>query len=154
MPKITAGILAYRFRNNEIEVFLVHPGGPFWQNKDEHAWSIPKGEPDPDEELLNTAQREFNEETGLTVQGRFQEMKPVRQSSDKIVHAWAVEAQLDPTNIKSNSFTAEWPPHSGKQQQFPEVDKAEWFPIAIAREKIHKGQIPLLEQLELMLKKS
>ena len=130
-----------------MEVFLVHPGGPFWVNKDEHAWSVAKGEIEPDEDLLHAAHREFSEETGLTLAGSATPLAPVRQSAGKHVHVWAIEAEIDPTAIQSNSFPLEWPPRSGKVQQFPEVDRAAWFDLAEARSKIHKGQVTLLGEL-------
>jgi predicted NUDIX family NTP pyrophosphohydrolase len=151
MPKISAGLLLYRLRNKEIEVFLVHPGGPFWAGKDIGAWSIPKGLIDPDEDPLSAAQREFHEETGFEVSGRFLQLTPVKTKSGKIIQAWAVEGDYDPSEIKSNTFAMEWPPHSGKQKEFPEVDRAAWFEIDEAKRKIHQGQVPLLEELERML---
>ncbi len=147
MAKTTAGILPYRKREGTWEVFLVHPGGPFWKNKDRHAWSVGKGEPEEGEDLFHAAQREFREETGLDIEGDFIRLEPVKQPGGKVVHAWAVEADLDTSVIKSNNFRMEWPPKSGKMQEFPEVDKAGWFPLEEAKEKIHKGQVPLLEQL-------
>lgn len=151
MPKISAGLLLYRLRNKEIEVFLVHPGGPFWSGKDIGAWSIPKGLIDPDEDLLSAAQREFYEETGFKVSGHFLQLSPVKTKSGKTIQAWAVEGNYDPSGIKSNTFTMEWPPHSGKQGEFPEVDRAAWFEIEEAKRKIHQGQVPLIEELELMV---
>ena len=127
-----------------MEVFLVHPGGPFWANKDTHAWSVAKGEIEPDEVLLHAAHREFSEETGLTLAGRAIPLAPVRQASGKLVHVWAIEADLDPAVVQSNSFPLEWPPRSGQIRQFPEVDRAAWFDLAEARSKIHKGQVPIL----------
>jgi predicted NUDIX family NTP pyrophosphohydrolase len=148
MAKISAGLLLYRVRQGALEVFLVHPGGPFWAKKDAGAWSIPKGEAAADEALLAAAQREFREETGLAVDGEFRALTPVRQPSGKLVHAWAVEGDCDATAIRSNSFEMEWPPHSGRKQAFPEVDRAEWFDLRSARIKINKGQLSLLDQLE------
>lgn len=150
MPKQSAGLLLYR-RRGEPEVFLVHPGGPFWAGKDAHAWSIPKGEFAADEDTLQAAEREFAEETGLTPEGTFVALRPLKQPGGKIVHAWAVEGDCDPAAIVSNSFALEWPPRSGRMRQFPEVDRAAWFPLAVAREKIHKGQVALLDELETML---
>ncbi|HKF73575.1 MAG TPA: NUDIX domain-containing protein [Stellaceae bacterium] len=152
MGKISAGLLLYRLRQGAPEVFLVHPGGPFWTRKDAGAWSIPKGEAPAGEELLAAAQREFREETGLTVAGHFRALAPVRQPSGKVVHAWAIEADCDAAAIRSNTFEMEWPPHSGKKQTFPEVDRAGWLDLATARGKITKGQLGLLDQLERMLK--
>jgi len=151
MPKISAGLLLYRLRNKEIEVFLVHPGGPFWAGKDIGAWSIPKGLIDPDEDPLSAAQREFHEETGFKVPGRFIQLSPVKTKSGKIIQAWAVEGDYDPSGIKSNTFAMEWPPHSGKQLEFPEVDRAAWFEIEKAKRKINQGQVSLLEELEGMM---
>jgi predicted NUDIX family NTP pyrophosphohydrolase len=145
--KKSAGILVYRKIAGSCEVFLVHPGGPFWKNKDEHAWSVPKGEFTDDENPLAAALREFQEETGFSVAGPFTEFSPVRQRGGKIVYIWAVEANLNPADIKSNTFSMEWPPHSGKLVEMPEIDRAEWFPVEIARHKIHKGQVPVLDQL-------
>lgn len=149
--KRSAGILAFRKSEVSWEVFLVHPGGPFWKNKDEHAWSVPKGEFTEEENPFNAAKREFREETGFTITGSFIELKPVRQPGGKIVHVWAVEADLDPAEIICNTFMMEWPPGSGKEIELPEVDKTEWFLLQNAYQKIHKGQIPVLEQFENLL---
>jgi predicted NUDIX family NTP pyrophosphohydrolase len=152
MPKISAGLLLHRTANGQLEIFLVHPGGPFWAKKDDGTWSIPKGEFSPGEDPLAAAQREFHEETGLTVAGPFVPLTPVKQPGGKIVHAWAVAApHLDPATIRSNTFSLEWPPRSGKSREFPEVDRAAWFPLPEARAKILKGQLPLLAQLEQQL---
>lgn len=145
--KQSAGILLYKFTNQKIEFLLVHPGGPFWANKDEGAWSIPKGEFEDDEEPLDAAIREFHEETGMDINGDFISLEQVRQKSGKIVHAFALEKNIDPKKIKSNTFSMEWPPKSGSEQEFPEIDKAEWFDINTAREKINPGQAPLLDDL-------
>jgi predicted NUDIX family NTP pyrophosphohydrolase len=150
MPKQSAGLLMYRKRQKQIEVFLVHPGGPFWTRKDLGAWSIPKGE-FTDEAPLDAAKREFQEETGFTACGDFRPLAPIRQSGGKIVHAWAVEGDCNASAAKSNSFTMEHPPHSGRMRTFPEVDQAAWFPLPQAREKILKSQQPLLDQLESLL---
>ncbi len=150
MPKTSAGLLPYRWRDRRLEVFLVHPGGPFWANKDRHAWSVAKGEVEPGEDLLHAAQREFFEETGLALAGSatpLTPLTPVRQAAGKLVHAWAIEADIDAATIRSNSFPLEWPPGSGQVQQFPEVDRAAWFDIAGARGRIHKGQVALLDEL-------
>jgi predicted NUDIX family NTP pyrophosphohydrolase len=147
MPKISAGLLLYRLRNTGIEVFLVHPGGPFWSGKDIGAWSIPKGLIAPNEDPLSAAQREFHEETGFTVSGHFHQLGPVKKISGKIIYAWAVQGDCDPSGIKSNAFTMEWPPHSGKHGEFPEVDRAAWFETAEAKRKIHQEQVPLIEEL-------
>ncbi len=127
---------------------MVHPGGPFWQRKDLAAWSIPKGEFAPDENPLEAARREFEEETGFPAIGPFSELEPVKQPGGKVVVAWAVEGNLDAAAVRSNTFSIEWPRGSGKQQEFPEIDRAAWFPIEMARKKILKGQLPLLDQLE------
>jgi len=148
MPRTSAGLIPYRRREERVEVFLVHPGGPFWANKDTHAWSVAKGEIEPDEVLLHAAYREFSEETGLTLAGRAIPLAPVRQASGKLVHVWAIEADIDPSVVQSNSFPLEWPPRSGQVRQFPEVDRAAWFDLAEARSKIHKGQGAILSDLE------
>jgi predicted NUDIX family NTP pyrophosphohydrolase len=148
MPKQSAGLLLYRKRRGSLEVFLVHPGGPFWVNKDDGAWSIPKGEFGPDEDPLEAAKREFREETGLVSEGEHWPLKPIRQRGGKIVYAWAAHSDLESAAIKSNTFSMEWPSGSGKMQNFPEVDRAEWFTIDVARRKILQGQLGLLEQLE------
>ena len=147
MKKRSAGILAWRRGADGPEFFLVHPGGPFWKNKDDGAWSIPKGEIDPDEEPLSAAQREFEEETGLRIGGTFTPLAPVKIASGKMIEAWAIEHDLDASAITSNSFEIEWPPRSGKKQAFPEVDRAGWFSATDALCKINKGQVPLLTQL-------
>jgi predicted NUDIX family NTP pyrophosphohydrolase len=152
MAKQSAGLLMYRVQDEHVEVFLVHPGGPFWARKDRGAWSIPKGEFGPDEEPLAAARREFHEETGFTAARPFIALEPVRQSSGKIVRAWAVAGDCDPTRITSNTFALEWPPHSGKLQEFPEVDRAAWFPLERARDQILKSQRPLLDELEQRLR--
>jgi predicted NUDIX family NTP pyrophosphohydrolase len=146
--KKSAGLLLFRKNSNQLEVFLVHPGGPLWAKKDENAWSIPKGELDGDEDLLSAAIREFEEETGFSVSGDFIELKPVVQPSGKLVYAWAIEHDLDAEAIKSNCFSMEWPPKSGKIREFPEVDRAAWFSIEAARKCMFKGQTGLLSQLE------
>jgi predicted NUDIX family NTP pyrophosphohydrolase len=137
----------YRRRAGTLEVFLVHPGGPFWARKDAGAWSIPKGEIDPTEEPLAAARREFAEETGLAAEGAFRPLAPVTQAGGKIVQAWAVEGDLDPSALQSNTFSIEWPPRSGRQRTFPEVDRAAWFSLAVAREKINPAQAALLDEL-------
>ncbi len=141
----------YRRRGGVLQVFLVHPGGPFWKNKEEGAWSIPKGEPEPGEELLAAARREFEEETGFRRSGDYNALSPVKQSGGKVVHAWALEGDCDPEALRSSVFTTEWPPHSGRQQAFPEVDRAAWFDIADAGKYMNKGQAPLLEELVRLL---
>ncbi|RJQ75986.1 MAG: NUDIX domain-containing protein [Desulfobacteraceae bacterium] len=152
MPKTSAGLLMYRFRNGQLEVFLVHPGGPFWRKKDHGAWSIPKGEYAEGEDPFEVARREFTEETGFAAEGDFITLTPLRQPSRKIISAWAFEGDCDPAGIKSNLFTIEWPPGSGKQVQFPEVDRAEWFSLPTAIVKLHKGQVGFVEQLYRILR--
>ena len=125
----------------------MHPGGPFWANKDDGAWSIPKGEFDDDEDPLDAARREFEEETGSAPSGDVVPLEPLRQSSGKVVYAWAVRGDFDPSTLESNTFSMEWPPKSGRQQDFPEVDRAAWFSIEEAGRKILKGQAALLRQL-------
>ena len=151
MAKTSAGILLYRMRNKFLEVFLVHPGGPFWAKKDEGAWSIPKGEFDDGEDPLKAARREFQEETGLAPDGKFIELNPIRQKSGKFVYAWAIEGDIDPTKISSNNFEMEWPPRSGKMRSFPEVDKADWFTLDKAKRKMNAGQVALLDDLALKI---
>ncbi len=146
--KTSAGILLYRMAENGLKVFLVHPGGPYWAKKDEGAWSVPKGEFENGENPLEAAKREFKEETGSGITGRFMELTPLRQFSGKMVYVWAVEGNIDATSIKSNMFSMEWPPRSGKEQDFPEVDKGGWFTIVQAQEKILPGQRGFLEQLK------
>lgn len=147
MPKKSAGILLYRKVKDQLQVFLVHPGGPLWKNKDQGAWSIPKGEFEEDEDPLAAARREFEEETGIAVDGSFIMLSPVRQKSGKIVYAWALEKDISTEAIRSNLFEMEWPPRSGKQQQFPEVDRGEWMTLAGAKQKINPKQAPLLDEL-------
>lgn len=147
MAKKSAGILLYRLRNNEPEIFLVHPGGPFWRNKDEGAWTIPKGEFEDDEDPLSAARREFWEETGQSIDGDFTELQPIKQKGGKVVYAWALEGDIDAASIKSNIFTIEWPPRSGRMADFAEVDKADWFDVETALKKINQAQIGLIEQL-------
>ena len=147
MPKTSAGLLMFRVRNGELEVFLVHPGGPFWAKKDAGAWSIPKGEFSAAEEPLAAAQREFAEETGCRARGPFIPLTPITQRSGKVVHAWAVQGDCDPAQLHSNSFSLEWPPRSGKHQQFPEVDRAEWFSVRGALEKIIPAQRGFVTEL-------
>lgn len=151
MNKRSAGLLMYHWQEEVLEVFLVHAGGPYWSNKDKGAWSIPKGEFFPYEDSLEVAKREFTEETGFPVSGEFKELTPIKQKSGKVVYAWAIEGYIDASKIVSNTFTIEWPPISEQQQTFPEVDKAGWFPIEQAKEKINGGQIPLLDELKSIL---
>ena len=147
MTMFSAGILLFRFRSERLEVMLVHPGGPFWANRDDGAWSIPKGLPEDDENPLDTARREFKEETGFAVDGDFVDLGALKQSSVKIVHVWALEKDLDVTTIVSNTTTYEWPRNSGKIQEILEVDKAGWFDIELAKRKIIKGQLGFLDRL-------
>jgi predicted NUDIX family NTP pyrophosphohydrolase len=147
MAKRSAGVLAYRRRGGELQVLLVHPGGPFWVRKDDGAWSIPKGEIDAGEDAFAAARREFAEETGGVAEGEFLALGDIRQASGKIVTAWAVETDLDADMIRSNTCEVEYPPHSGKMRTFPEVDRAAWFGLAEARVKILSGQAALLERL-------
>jgi len=153
MQKKSAGILLYRFSKKIPEVFLVHPGGPFWKNKDAGAWSIPKGEFADDEEALAAAKREFEEETGIAVSGHFKALTPVRLKSGKTIYAWALEKDIPAGAVKSNLFEMEWPPKSGKKQQFPEIDKGEWFSIAGAKQKINPSQAAFIDELVNLLDK-
>ena len=145
---VSAGILVYRETNATLEVLLAHPGGPFWARKDAGAWTIPKGLVEPGADLLATAQREFTEETGFTATGPFVPLAPVRQASGKIVHGFACRGDFDSTKLISNMFEIEWPPRSGQRRQFPEVDRAAWFDLATAREKLTAYQRPFLVELE------
>ncbi|WP_410509732.1 NUDIX domain-containing protein [Methanosarcina hadiensis] len=147
MSVYSNGILLFRFRNERLEVMLVHPGGPIWSKKDHGVWSIPKGLPEKDENLLDTAKREFKEETGFEVDGEFIDLGELNQSRYKTVHVWALEKDLDVTNVVSNTFKLEWPKKSGKVQEFPEVDKAGWFDIELAKKKIRREQIGFLHRL-------
>lgn len=153
MPKQSAGILVYKYIDNQLQVFLVHPGGPFWAKKDGGVWSIPKGEYLDDEEPLSAAKREFQEETGQTIDGKFIQLNPVKLKSGKVVHCWAVEGDVDANNIVSNIFPIEWPYKSGKFIEIPEVDKGGWFDVETAKEKINIAQAVFIEQL-VELKKS
>jgi predicted NUDIX family NTP pyrophosphohydrolase len=148
--EVSAGILAYR-RRRGLELLLAHPGGPYWRGRDEGAWSIPKGQVESGD-LLACAKREFNEETGLVAPGPFIALTPVRQKSGKLVHAFALEADFDLTAFSSNKFEMEWPPHSGKQQSFPEIDRVAYFRLATARRKILPAQRPFIEELVERLK--
>jgi predicted NUDIX family NTP pyrophosphohydrolase len=143
----SAGILMYRDRPSGREFLLVHPGGPFWVKKDEGVWSIPKGEFTDGEDPLDAARREFEEELGTAVVGDFMQLTPIKQKSGKVVHAWAVRGDFDVAEVKSNLFSMEWPPKSGRQQEFPEVDRAEWFDLETARKKILAAQVELVDQV-------
>lgn len=148
MPKLSAGLLLYRAGDGVVEVLIAHPGGPFWARKDDGAWSIPKGEYDDGEDPWTAAQREFAEELGLPVpDGPRTDFGPVRQPSGKVVTAFAVRADLDTTDARSNTFEMEWPRGSGKVREFPEVDRVSWFPVAQARAKLLKGQRVFLDRL-------
>ena len=147
MGKKSAGIMMFRRRYGILEVFLVHPGGPFWAKKDAGAWSVPKGEYGEEEDPLEAARREFLEETGCEPSGDFIPLTPRKQASGKMVTAWAMEGDCDASAIRSNSFTLEWPPKSGRHREFPEVDRAGWFSIAAAKEKILQGQAGFLDEL-------
>jgi len=151
--KRSAGILLYRRRAGELEVFLAHPGGPFWRNKDVGAWTIPKGEIGDGEDPLIAARREFAEEIGVMLEGEFVPLTPVRQKGGKVVQAWAVEGDCDAASIRSNTFSMEWPPKSGKLAEFPEVDRAGWFSITDGKAKILASQQPLLDELESLRKR-
>ena len=140
--------MLFRETLSHLEVLLVHPGGPFWAKKDEGSWSIPKGEFEENEDPLTAAVREFEEETGFAVAGSPIPLEPLRQPSGKVVYAWAMKEDLDPARLKSNTFSMEWPPKSGRQQGFPEIDRAEWFTIELAIQKILKGQAGFLAQLQ------
>ncbi len=147
VPKVAAGIILFR-RRPALEVLLVHPGGPFWGAKDLGVWSIPKGQPDEGEDLLDTARREFTEETGARAVDELLPLSSVKQPGGKTVHAWAVEGDFDPAQLTSTTFTMEWPRGSGRTRSYPEVDRAEWFSIPEARRRILPGQLPLLDRLE------
>jgi predicted NUDIX family NTP pyrophosphohydrolase len=150
MAKKSAGILAYRLNKKTLEVFLVHPGGPFWKNKDAHSWSIPKGE-FTDEEPLDAAKREFHEETGRNIGEALIELSPIKQKGGKKVFAWAVNTTFDVSDMRSNFFEMEWPLRSGKKQFFPEIDKYEWFTIDQAKKKMLAGQCNFLDQLQALV---
>lgn len=154
--RTSAGLALYRRRGGVLEIFLAHPGGPLFAHKDDGAWTLPKGEVEPDEELLPTALREFEEETGLPLDpaSRFLPLGSIQQKGGKVVHAWGVEAAPglpETPAIRSNTFELEWPPGSGRRQEFPEVDRAQFFPLPVARRKIKERQIPLLDRLEALL---
>lgn len=154
MSKKSAGLLLIRETSGYLEVLLVHPGGPFWSRKDEGAWSIPKGEFEEGEDPLEAARREFEEETGSPAPGKAIPLSPLKQPSGKVVYAWAIRGDFDPVLLRSNSFPLEWPPKSGRVQEFPEVDRADWFTVALAKRKILKGQADFIDQLQVILGKS
>ena len=147
MKRVSAGLLMFRRRHSEVEVLLVHPGGPFWRKKDLGSWSIPKGEYTEGETALAAAKREFEEETGIQPAGEFMPLDEIKQPSGKIITAWAFEGDCSPSEIHSNHFSMEWPPKSGKTQEFPEIDRAAWFSLEDARSRILKGQIGFLDRL-------
>jgi predicted NUDIX family NTP pyrophosphohydrolase len=150
--KVSAGLLMYRIRGGRLEVFLAHPGGPFFTKKDDGHWSIPKGETDPGEDLLAAAVREFKEETGIQPAGEFVELGSVKQKGGKIVHAWAFAGDWDETRpLQSNTFEIEWPPRSGRKQSFPEIDRVAFFPIPEAKRKLKEAQHPFLDRLQSVL---
>ena len=149
--KRSAGLLLYRRRAGTLEVFLVHPGGPFWAKKDAGAWTIPKGEIDEGEDELAAARRETAEETGFAPEGDFMALPPIRQKAGKVVVAWAIEAECDPSQLRSNLFSMEWPPRSGRMAEFPEIDRGAWFSMDEARGKLLEAQLPLLDSLQAAL---
>lgn len=154
MPRVSAGLLMYRIKEGNLQVLLAHPGGPYFKNKDDGAWSIPKGEVEPDEGLLEAAKREFEEEIGVRPTGPFIQLAPVNQRGGKVVHAWAFEGYCDWSPNASNTFTMEWPPRSGRLVEFPEIDRVEFFDLTAARRKIHPGQVALIDQVERILIRS
>jgi len=147
MPKHSAGLLLFRRAESGWQVLLAHPGGPFWARKDKGAWSIPKGELAEDEDPLQGALREFAEETGHHVTGEFIALDPIRQPGGKLVYAWAVAGDFDPAGLRSNTFSMEWPPRSGRQASFPEIDRAAWFGLDEARSRILLGQVGFLDAI-------
>ena len=148
---VSAGLLLFRRREGGLEVFLAHPGGPFWRGRDEGSWTIPKGVLDPGEDPLAAARREFEEETGTRLDGPFLPLGSVRQKAGKVVHAWACEGDLDVTAVVSNVARTEWPPRSGRWITYPEVDRCAWFTPAEARARINAAQAELIERLEAAL---
>ncbi len=152
VPRISAGLLMYRIHTHALQVLLAHPGGPLFSRRDAGVWSIPKGEVGPGEALLDTAQREFREETGIEPQGPYLALAPIQQKGGKIVHAWAFEGDCDPSRLTSNTFHMEWPPRSGQSREFPEVDRADFFDLATAHQKIKPSQWDLVVQLVTLLR--
>lgn len=152
MSRVSAGLLMYRLVGGEVQFLLVHPGGPYFRHKDEGAWSIPKGEREPDEDPLAAAIREFGEEVGFAPTGPFLPLTPVRQKGGKTVHAWAFEGDCDPGAIVCNTFAIEWPPRSGRHEAFPEIDRAGFFGLEEAVRKINAGQVPLIDELDHLLR--
>jgi predicted NUDIX family NTP pyrophosphohydrolase len=151
-PNVSAGLLLFRRRDGALELFLAHPGGPFWAHRDDGAWTIPKGALNADEALLDAARREFEEETGLRPTGPFLPLGSIRQKAGKTVHAWAWEGDADPARVTSNSTRTEWPRGSGQWLTFPEVDRCAWFDPATARVKLNTAQAELVERLEAVLR--
>lgn len=151
MQKTSAGILLFRFVNQHSEILLFHPGGPYWAKKDKGVWSIPKGLLKENEEPIQAAERELKEETGIDIKGDLIQLKPIKQKNNKIVFAWALEQDFNPTDMKSNFFEMEWPPHSGEKKQFPEMDRGAWFSIEEAKVKILAAQLPFIAELEKMI---
>jgi predicted NUDIX family NTP pyrophosphohydrolase len=150
--RVSAGIVLYRQGGNRLEVLLAHPGGPFFERRDNGHWSIPKGEPDANEPLMDAARREFTEETGLALpEGAWLDLGSIKQKGGKVVHAWGVEGDLDPAAAQSETFEQEWPPKSGRMQRFPEIDRVAWFSPDEARRRIKEAQVPLLDRLEAAL---
>jgi predicted NUDIX family NTP pyrophosphohydrolase len=154
LSKKSAGLLIFREVSGRIEVMLVHPGGPFWENKDDGSWSIPKGELEEGEDPQTAARRELEEETGFAPGEEMISLEPIRQPSGKIVFAWAMKGNFDPARLKSNTFAMEWPPKSGQKVDFPEIDRAGWFTFDAARRKIMEGQVGFLDQLQVKLENS
>lgn len=148
MAKKSAGLLMYRHRNGDLEILLVHPGGPYWKKKDAGSWFIPKGEVIAGESEADAAKREFEEETGLKPNGPFIDLGKVRHKGGKNVIAWAFEGDCDPSALTSNTFSIEWPPHSGQQQEFPEVDRADFFTVEAARDKMHAAEFEFATRLQ------
>lgn len=148
MPRLSAGLLMYRVEDGKLQVLLVHPGGPFFKSKDNGVWTIPKGEIEPSEDLLEAAKREFEEETGITPTGPFISLRPIKQKGRKLVHAWAFKGDCDTAALVSNTFRLEWPPRSGRWQEFPEIDRAGFFDVATALQKIKAAQISLVEECQ------
>ena len=152
MAKLSAGVLLFKYRAKLLEVLLVHPGGPFWRNKDAGAWSIPKGEYTGSEDPLEAARREFQEETGFPASGPFLPLGQIKQPGGKLITAFACEGELSPAEIRSNTFRMEWPPKSGRQQEFPEIDRAAWFTVEEAQQRVLKGQSEFIERLVAQLR--
>ena len=148
MPRVSAGLLMYRFRDGELQVLLAHPGGPLFRTKDDGAWTLPKGEIEPGEDLFQAAKREFEEETGITATGPYTALTPITQKGGKVVHAWGFRGDCEPGAIVSNTFSMEWPPRSGRRAAFPEIDRADFFDVAAARRKIKPAQMAMVEELE------